>query len=79
MIFTDEQMPSTLEYIRLRRNSGLKNTDWTQFPDAPLSDELKEKFKIYRQELRDLPTKYTDEDSIIDVIFPEWPIPLPTD
>lgn len=34
--------------------SNLKNCDWTQIPDVELSDEKKEKWKLYRKELRRL-------------------------
>lgn len=59
-----------LEYtLRSKRNEMLSNTDWTQGNDAPLSDEEKEKWKVYRQALRDLPANTTD------VANPVWPSP----
>lgn len=33
---------------------NLKNSDWTQLPDNDLNDEKKEKWKLYRKELRKL-------------------------
>lgn len=33
----------------------LDDSDWTQVSDAPISDEDKELWKIYRQKLRDIP------------------------
>ena len=36
------------------RNSALKESDWTQFPDVPLSSEAKLLWAGYRSELRDL-------------------------
>lgn len=47
-------------FVRSRRNSLLNTSDWTQMPDSPLSDEKKNEWKIYRQQLRDLPDKITD-------------------
>jgi len=41
---------------RATRNELLKNTDWTQTLDAPLSDADQLKYKTYRQALRDLTT-----------------------
>lgn len=38
-----------------RRDEKLKDTDWTQMPDSPLSDEVRAKYAAYRQRLRDLP------------------------
>ncbi len=58
-----------LEYtLRSKRNEMLSNTDWTQVNDAPLSEEEKEKWKVYRQALRDLPAN-------TDVESPTWPSP----
>lgn len=55
---------------RAIRDSLLKETDWTQFPDSPLTDKQKEAYKKYRQELRNLPKKYPDYD---DVVWPKEP------
>lgn len=38
---------------RTERNELLLKCDWTQCIDAPLSDELKAKWRVYRQQLRD--------------------------
>lgn len=43
----------------------LLHSDYTQIPDAPLTEEQKAAFRIYRQELRDLPT------------HPDWPWDMP--
>ncbi len=40
--------------IREERNRILIETDWTQLADAPLSEEKKNAWKIYRQALRDI-------------------------
>ena len=42
--------------LRLRRDSLLMQTDWTQTLDAPLSDADQLKYRTYRQALRDLTT-----------------------
>ena len=45
-----------LEYLREERDDMLAKSDWTQGEDVPTT--LKNKWKAYRQELRDLPSKY---------------------
>ena len=45
-----------LKYLREERDAMLKESDWTQTPDVP--DAIKTAWKTYRQELRDLPSKY---------------------
>lgn len=57
--------------LRELRNAMLKDTDWTQVSDAPLSNEQKEQYKIYRQKLRDLPSQFYDIINLEDVTFPE--------
>jgi len=44
--------------LRRKRNNALRHSDWTQFSDSPLSEDKKDEWKVYRQELRDLPEKY---------------------
>lgn len=43
-----------LETIRNRRNSLLKDSDWTQLPNSPLSEKEVNEWAIYRQQLRDI-------------------------
>jgi hypothetical protein len=57
-----------LATVRQQRNFRLSMSDWTQLPDAPMSIELKEKYKIYRQELRDL------IDDTLDPYNFSWPL-----
>lgn len=61
----------TMGEIRQKRDQLLKESDWTQMPDSPLSDEIKQLWKAYRQDLRDLPNQYDDADK---VKFPDKPI-----
>jgi hypothetical protein len=54
--------------VRPLRNKALIDCDWTQLPDAPLTDERKQAWMAYRQALRDLPNN--------DALTPEnltWP------
>ena len=42
-------------------------------PDSPLSDSKKAEWATYRQQLRDLPDSYTDEDDLNSIVFPNKP------
>ncbi|HFQ4959196.1 TPA: tail fiber assembly protein [Vibrio vulnificus] len=53
--------------IRTRRDQLINETDWTQISDAPLSDDKKAEFAVYRQKLRDLPQLHKEPDLVI------WP------
>jgi hypothetical protein len=56
--------------LRMKRDSLLASTDWTQAADSPLTDEVKATWATYRQELRDLPeTHASDPDAVV------WPTP----
>jgi hypothetical protein len=57
-----------LDDVRAMRNSKLKETDWTQLADAPISVEKKAEYATYRQALRDL-TNRND----LDLNSPQWP------
>lgn len=41
--------------IRGKRNAMLSETDWTQTTDAPLDGDEVERYRAYRQALRDMP------------------------
>ena len=49
----DIQSQLKADALRAERNSELFATDWTQLSDV--SDTIKNKYKTYRQQLRDLP------------------------
>jgi hypothetical protein len=66
--------------IRNRRTVLLYECDWTQIPDAQISDENKEDWKRYRQDLRDI----TNAQSPDKVVWPPKPsivkpIPVPVE
>ena len=55
--------------IRSKRNALLAACDWTQMiNDVPSTVDIAA-WKVYRQELRDITTSFTDTNKII------WPIP----
>lgn len=66
-------LKTTMQYLRDKRNQKLLISDWTQMPDSPLTDSKKQEWATYRQQLRDLPGSYTDEDEITDIVFPTKP------
>jgi hypothetical protein len=63
----------TMVFLRQQRDGRLKDSDWTQVPDSPLSDSKKTEWQTYRQALRDLPTNYSSSDAIEDINFPTPP------
>ena len=67
------EMPETMAWLRNKRNLMLKECDWTQAADSPLSDSKKAEWATYRQQLRDLTNSYTKENSIEDIVFPTKP------
>lgn len=67
---TGEPVPKNepeYDFLRMERNARLQDSDWTQMPDSPLSDEEKQKWAEYRQKLRDLPESVGNLDELI------WP------
>lgn len=56
--------------IREYRSYLLQKSDWTQLPDAPLTEEQKTLWATYRQELRDITDTFQAPD---EVVFPEVP------
>lgn len=62
--------------LRNMRNWRLTECDWTQLPDAPLTQEQKGLWELHRQELRDLPENITDpKPLVLDPNHPSWPVP----
>lgn len=57
-----------LRRLRLERNLYLQDTDWTQNGDVPQT--VKDRFRAYRQALRDITDTYT---SLEDVVWPTKP------
>ena len=57
----------TLDDIRMQRNIFLRESDFTQLSDSPLSPEQKQIWATYRQQLRDFPQN-VDLDNI------NWPV-----
>ena len=62
-----QQLNAPLAALRSQRNALLTASDWTQLPDAPLTDKLKGAWREYRQALRDLP------ETTPEATVPVWP------
>lgn len=58
---------------RTIRDGRLKQSDWTQVSDSPLTAEQRSEWQMYRQKLRDLPSDFSHVTSIEDVIWPTVP------
>lgn len=59
-----------IERMKDQRNVLLKQSDWTQVVDSPLSDNKKAEWATYRQQLRDFPASWTPADT---AEFPDPP------
>ena len=53
-IWEDGLYDKTLNKLRLVRNDLLLKSDWTDLPNAPLTDEKKTEWQNYRNQLRDI-------------------------
>jgi hypothetical protein len=60
-----------LELLRGVRSAYLSDTDWTQLPDAPLTDTERAQWAEYRQALRDITETYAD--NLLEAEFPVRP------
>jgi len=56
------------------RTKMLTQTDWTQMPDSPLTEEKKAAWAVYRQALRDFPNTYTGDPENWRSAFPSPPV-----
>jgi hypothetical protein len=70
---------STLKYrfieeLRKKRNELLISSDWTQLQDVQnlLDESTKNKWIIYRQQLRDIIQSYL-ENEVVDIAQVNWP------
>lgn len=72
-VIAEQNKEIAQQNLRNYRGAMLDSSDWTQTIDAPLSEAKKLEWQTYRQALRDLPTAYTDIESVDEVIFPKEP------
>jgi hypothetical protein len=64
---TDDQW---LAMARLWRNTLLNESDWSQVPDNPLTEEKRAEWRQYRQTLRELTDTYENPK---EIVFPDLP------
>ncbi len=57
-------------FIREQRDALISATDWTQMPDATLTQDKKSEFVLYRKALRDIPQTF---DNPNEVVWPSKP------
>jgi hypothetical protein len=72
-IITLDQDHLTNMFIRFRRDAELRDSDWTQVSDAPLTAEKKQQWAEYRQSLRDLTSLYPEVDETTEINWPQKP------
>lgn len=61
------------KFIQTIRKNILESTDYTQLPDAPLTEEKKQEWSIYRQQIRDM-TELPENQNVNDVSEVIWPV-----
>ena len=66
---TAQQNNNKWELVRQERAKLLKDTDWTQSADSPLTDSKKTEWATYRQSLRDV----TNQSDPFNVTWPTEP------
>ena len=59
--------------IRQQRDMRLFQCDWTQMPDSPLTENKKQEWAVYRQQLRDLPQNQPSLTLLEEVVWPTPP------
>lgn len=60
-------------WVRRPRDYELAQSDWTQAKDSPLTAEKQAEWAAFRQELRDMPTKYANIKSPDEIVPPVRP------
>jgi hypothetical protein len=74
-IAAEEASTDYWQLFRFERSYKLTQSDWTQLSDSPLTEEEKQLWGVYRQELRDLPENIEDPKLLVlDFNHPSWPV-----
>lgn len=73
-VVTNDSLLGAWLVLRRDREQKLKDTDWTQMSDVPLTTAERGEWKKYRQYLRDFPKLHTDATVATAVIadFKDW-------
>ena len=67
--WTDGAAARAWQALRIERDNKIAKSDWRANSDVTMSDA----WKTYRQELRDLPSKYNDTTVQETITWPEEP------
>ena len=70
--YTPPAPPTPAESAYAMRSALLQQSDWTQLPDVPLTDEQRAAWATYRQELRDVPSQPGFPEHIIWPVAPDF-------
>lgn len=65
LVMVDRDLSITWGMVRSKRDRLIAKTDWTQLADVPA--EVSEKYKLYRQALRDVPQTNSNPNQVV------WP------
>lgn len=65
----DNQKSNILSNVRITRDELLKESDWTQTTDCPLTSDKKTEWATYRQALRDVPA----QSDVYNITWPSQP------
>lgn len=69
-------LDSVWSFIRAERDQKLRDSDWTQMSDSPLTNPEKGEWATYRQSLRDItsqPLQYDGQTNTFSVTWPTEP------
>ena len=66
-------LEQALKSLRVERNLLLVDSDWTDLPSSPLTDEKKSEWQTYRTNLRDITNGLTTVKEVEAVEFPTKP------
>jgi len=66
-----DEAQSLIDQMRAKRDSLLRESDYTQLPDTSLTTAKVAEYVTYRQELKDLPALYPDG---VGVVYPTKPV-----
>jgi len=69
----DLNSETLMSQLRQKRDNVLALCDWTQIPDASLTDSKKAEWRTYRQALRDLPANNSSVAFLTEVVWPTPP------
>ena len=69
----EETFNAAMTQLRNKRNDLLKDSDWTQANDSPLTDAKKTEWQTYRTSLRNITSGLTTHDEVDSVTWPTKP------